>query len=104
MLALPLVSLGREVLGLGDGIMQSRGPHNAGVSWSQKRWVRGSECSPEVSREVIFLWISLKWTCVGVGAEGKVDLQSLFMDFCFQLQMIWDLMSVNLQNLADLGY
>ena len=53
---------------------------------------------------MIFLWISLKWTCVGVGAEGKVDLQSLFMDFCFQLQMIWDLMSVNLQNLADLGY
>ena len=32
-------------------------------------------------------------------------MQSLFMDFCFQLlQMIWDLMSVNLQNLADLGY
>lgn len=56
---------------------------NAGVIWSQKRWVRGSENSPEVSREVIFLWISLKWTYVGVGAEGRLMCRASSWIFAF---------------------
>ena len=56
---------------------------NAGVIWSQKRWVRGSENSPEVSREVIFLWISLNWTSVGVGAEGRLMCRASSWIFAF---------------------
>lgn len=42
LLELPFVSLGREERGLGETL---RGLHNAGTTWSQQHWVRGSECS-----------------------------------------------------------
>lgn len=70
------------------GVLGERGAgtgelHNAGVIWSQKRWVRGSECSLEVSRKVIFLWISLKRTYVGVGAAGRLICRASSWIFAF---------------------
>lgn len=37
----------------------------------------------QLSREVIFLWISLKWTYVGLGAEGRLMCRASSWIFSF---------------------